>query len=332
MRCLFRRAGVAALCAAGGVLLVAARSLAQAEPGEDRLAGARSLFAEALRDEGAMRFAEALPKFQRVRDVRDTASVEYRIGTCLEGVGQPAQAYAAYREATVLGRDDAQSTDVVAAAIERLRALEKHVARLVLVLSPRAPGDTEVRIDASAVPARAMLEPIPLEPGTHVVTASAKDATPFRSEVVLPEGAQASLSIALEPRPAVEAGAPGSSASSVRTTGWIAVAGGGALAGAAAVLLLARHLDIASLGRACPGGQCPPGANAAELQSTRDRALIEGPAALVSGAVGLVAASAGAWLVLSARDTPSASPPATARLVPVVSWGGGGLALAGVFQ
>jgi uncharacterized membrane protein len=68
------------------VFLVASVAGAQtsAPPSPDSLAAARALFGEALRDENSERFGEALEKFERVRAVRDTPSIEYRIGSCYE--------------------------------------------------------------------------------------------------------------------------------------------------------------------------------------------------------------------------------------------------------
>src|ERR1700733_8556393 len=94
-----RRVAIAAMCAAVCMALQAERSAwSQGEESGD-LAAARALFAEALRDEEASRFPEALEKFRRVRAVRDTAAVEYRIGSCYEGLGRRAAAYDAFRRA-----------------------------------------------------------------------------------------------------------------------------------------------------------------------------------------------------------------------------------------
>jgi hypothetical protein len=97
-----------------------------------------------------------------------------------------------------------------------------------------------------------------------------------------------------------------SAGSSRRTFGWIAFGAGGALLTGAAVVLWMRHEDIASLNRSCPAGACPPGTNPASLESTRNRALAEGPAGVALGAGAAVAAALGTYLVVTAR-TPSAA-------------------------
>jgi len=292
----------------------------------DPLAPARALFAEALSDEQAHRFSDALQKFQRVRAVRDTAAVEYRIGTCYEGLGQPLPAFAAYREATALGQNDPDSVDIVAAAGDRLHSLGKHLARLTLVLPSPAPPDVQIRVDDALTSESSVASPVALEPGRHVVVVTAAGVAPYRSEVVLSEGAEASLPVSLAPLPSglAPGGAPGeSSAGSARSAGWISIAAGGALLATSAVLLVARHDDISTLDGTCPGGLCQPGANAPALESTRSRALVEGPTGVALGIAGVAAAGVGAVLVLTAKGTP-----VTAWLTPDAR----GVSVAGVFR
>ena len=94
-----RRRVFAAFCFASSVLVdgSGARAQTAGSTAPDPLAPARALFAQALRDQEAQRFSEALEKFQRVRAVRDTASIEYRIGACFEGLGQRPPAFVARR-------------------------------------------------------------------------------------------------------------------------------------------------------------------------------------------------------------------------------------------
>jgi len=307
---------------------------AWAQPADaDRLAAARALFSDALRDEEAGRFPDALQKFERVREVRDTAPVEYRIGTCHEGLGKPARAYAAYRDAVALGQDDANNLDVVRGALDRLDALGHRVARLTLVLPEGVPPDTEVRIDDAPVARNEMTRPVPVEPGSHVVTAVATGAPPFRSEIVLPAGAQASLTVSIgsgaTPSPIDVSHAAAGPAPNWRTAGFVLAGAGTTLVVAAVVLLVGREDDIAMLDRACPGSACPPGANAGALESTRNRALVEGPLGAVFGGVGAAMMGLGAYLVLSAR---AAQDPPAAAVGPLVAGDGWGLRVIGSFQ
>lgn len=322
---------------------------------EEELAVARVLFADALKDEEAKHFVDALDKFQRVRAVRDTPQVEYRIGSCYEGLGQPAHAYAAYSKATELGQDDAKSADVVAASVDRVHALAKHLGWLSVTLPAPLPAGVEVRLDDVAVPVTALRDPIVLEPGPHVVTATANDAAPYRSSIVLPEGAHAALTVSLEPvRGSASEGSPPMAPPSEevhtrpqeapaathdawrRTAGWIAVSGGVALLLGAGAVELARSSDISTLNKSCygPNGLCPNVLSgtqpARDLLSIENRATIEGPVAIGLGAGGLVAAAVGAYLVFSSQG----SSVQTARLciAPLVTSRAGSIGLLGVFR
>jgi hypothetical protein len=319
---------------APGLLFVVSLARAQASgpATSDSLSTARAHFAEALQDEEAARFAIALQKFERVREVRDTPSIEFRIGTCYEGLERPAPAFRAYRAATILagpGNPDPQSADVARAASERLEALGKHLAQLTLAMPNPPPAGVEVRVDDDVV-ASAGVDPIPLGAGPHVVSASAPGAAPFRAEIALAEGAQVSLTVTLEPAAMSPPAPPQRRTPSVAAGAWLAIGTSAALLTASAILLVVRHDDIATLNRSCPGGTCPPGADADDLESTRSRALVEGPVALACGVAGVAAAGVGLYWIARGRRSIAGRP--TLPIVPIAARGGGGLAFTGAFR
>jgi hypothetical protein len=88
--------------------------------------------------------------------------------------------------------------------------------------------------------------------------------------------------------------------------GAITLSAGGALLVGSAVVLIVRHGDIQSIQNACSGGVCPVGRRA-ELTSTRDRALVEGPVAIGLGIGGGVAALAGLYMLLVPNSSRSRS-------------------------
>jgi hypothetical protein len=341
-----------------GTALAAANAWAGGGEGgtEDELAAARSLFADAFRDEEAKRFADALDKFQRVRAVRDTAQVEYRIGSCYEGLHRPAAAYVAYRQATVLAQDELRSADVVGAALDRLHALAKRLGWLSLTLPAGAPQDVQVRVDDAVVPASGLREGIVLEPGLHVVTATATDTAPFRSSIVLSEGAHVALTISLAPLPATPPAAPreapreapkvepapptpeerpqphGTSA----TAGWVTLGGGLALVAGSAAAAIACGIEVSTLNTACPGGNCGVPMASQEARddlARRNRAFTEESLAIALGAAGLVAGGIGAYLVLSpSRDASSGGGTAWMRVGPLIASSTAGVAFCGAFR
>jgi hypothetical protein len=246
-------------------------------PQPDALVAGRALFADALADQDAGRLRAALDKFVRVKAVRDTSPVEYRIGACEEGLGHSVAAYDAYRSAVALGEGDAAMTEVVEAARARVTALSKHVARLTLVVPGGAGAGLAIAVDDVPVAPDALGRPIALEPGTHAVSATTGGHPAFRSDVSLPEGGEASLPVVPAPDPPapVERPAP---ASPHRTLGWVLVGAGAALLVGSGVVWLLRHQDIASLNASCPAGSCAT-SQQGSIESTHDRAIAEGPVA-----------------------------------------------------
>jgi hypothetical protein len=302
-------------CAALAASVASAQVPAPADP--DPIAAARALFAQALGYEQA----------GRVRAVRDTAAVEYRIGSCYEGLGQPAPAFRAYLAAQALGASDPLATDVSQAAADRLDALGKQVARLTLTMPSPAPPSPEVRVDDRVVETGG---PIALAPGRHVVTATAAGAIPFRSEIALTAGTQVSLTVALDPVSPPRAIEPMPERDPLAPARWLVVGGGVALVATSAVLLIVRHDDIADLNRACPGGACPSSANKQDLESTLHRAQVYGPVGVACGVAGIGLAAAGVyWIATSHRSVVAGRMPA---IVPMVGDRGVGLSLAGVLQ
>jgi hypothetical protein len=307
------------------------------DAGSDALAAGRALFAEALADQQAGRYAVALEKFERVKAIKFTAPIEYRIGACLEGMGKPAAAYSAYREAAALGEHDAAMTDVVRASRDRVDALSRHLARVSVAPPDDAPADLAVRVDDEPVTRDALAQPIALEPGTHTVLATASGRSPFRTQIVLPEGGQASLAIVLPAEAPAPAPAPAPPAPEAArhegawrgTLGWVLVGTGVALVAGTTTLLVLRHDDIASLDSSCPAGTCLPGSDPGTLTSTRNRALAEGPIAAALGAGAVVAAGLGVYFLVSSSSGRSA---AAARVSLEATPGGAGLALSGRFR
>jgi hypothetical protein len=319
--------------------LAASGALASPSPGqppsppprtEEELAAARRLFADALRDEEARRFEVALDAFRRVRDVRDTAPVEYRIGTCLEGLGRLTEAMSAYDGAVRLGEGDIAQADLVAGSRERADVLSKRVAHLSLTPSSHAPPDAEMRVDGTRRPAGDVV----LDPGSHRVEATASGAPPFQSDITLPEGGRLSLTVPLDPAPvsstlppqAGEQRAPvetGTTASSTSTWGWIAIGAGTVLVAGSITSFVLRESDIRTANRLCAGGGCEGSIDGDALSAT-NRARVEGPLGVALCAAGVVAAGLGVYLVVR---TPPGTP--AMSLAPTTWRGGMGLELRG---
>lgn len=277
------------------------------------LAAGRQLFVEGLADEEHGRFAAALDKYKRVQEIRDTVNVRYRIGASLEGLGKIARAVEAYAAAVKLGTEGGTDVDVVRAAQGRLDVLRPRLAHLsVRVPAPRA-ADAEILIDGEPAAGEALAD-VAVDPGSHVVTATAKGARPFRAQVNLAEGERTEVPVVLEPtapQAPEPVTAPPAPTGAYRTVGVVTGAAGGLLMIGGAILLALRSSAISSLNDACPDGICPA-SREQELRDTRDRAVVEGPVGVALLATGAVALGTGIVLfTIAGSDTKAAT-----RLVP----------------
>ena len=302
---------------------------ARAQAPADLNAG-RQLFTEALADEEHGRFADAVGKYKRVQLIRDTANVRYRIGSSLEHLGKVALAVDAYTAAVRLGTGSgstAAEAEVARIAQTRLDVLGPKVAHVGVHVPPLAPADTEVTLDGEPVASQALADTA-VDPGAHVVGATAKGMRPFRAQINAPEGAHVDVRIQLEPIVVEEPPPPPmpKKASPYKTIGIVTAAAGGVLVVGGVVVLVLRSSAVGKINDACPGGNCPA-ARESELQGTYDRAKLEGPLGIALLATGVVAVGAGvALFVLAGRETKT-----VARLVPAPMLHGGMLTFAKAF-
>jgi hypothetical protein len=325
-------------------LLAAAPARAQTP---DELAAARKLFAEALQDQNGRNYEVALSKYERVRQVKDTANVRYRIGTCEEALKHWRNAARAYEAAIALGKANPPEPDVVRGAHERLDVVSRKAAFLTIALKGKT-EEAKVDVDQQPLDDSELAVGVWLDPGHHVVSASAKDAVPSRTEIALPSGGRASLTVQLDPATTGTPETPTTGTLVVqpppgdkppeedpnaarKTAGWITMGAGGVLLVGAGVVYLLRHGDISTLNGACDTTthECPIDRQS-ELTSVHKRALIEGPLAAVLAVTGVGAAVVGAVLVFGAPAPQQQQPTPSARLVPLLGPRVAGAALEGV--
>ncbi len=310
------------------VLILAAwgsgRAHAQTQTPADLAAG-RQLFVEALADEEHGRFADAVTKYKRVLTVRDTPNIRYRIGASLEHMGKLVQASESYAAAVRGGNASGSSADgeVARAAQARLDALSPKIAHLTVRLDAPPPG-AEITVDGEPAAAQQGAAELAVDPGAHVVAATAPGSRPFRASVDLTEGARAEVPVVLEPLAPAAAETKVTTTHPYRTVGVVTASAGGLLLVAGVVVLTLRGGAIADLKDACPGGACPS-SQRDDLQSKHDRAQTEGPLGVALVGAGVAAAAAGVVLMLLTGSEKAT----TARLVPAPIAHGGMLTFGG---
>jgi hypothetical protein len=309
--------GIGLLLAVSGAPTSARAQGQTRAPSAEELKSARELFQDAYRDEQEKRFAPALEKFQRVAAVKESASVRYRIASVLTSLGRLREARDAFRAlAASKATLPTNEQEIADSAAERAQALDKRIPRLVVQLQDNPPPDARVTIDGAAIPATATPRPFEVDPGEHVVQASAPTAQTSETKVVLQEGSEVAVTVvlplkvakakplAVPPPPVPTTPEPDTTAGPNNTLAFVALGAGGVLLVTGIVLLAVRAGEISDLNRAC--GQICPSQNRAELESKHDEAALFGPLGVGFSVVGLVAAGAGAYLLL--RPSPGGSP------------------------
>jgi hypothetical protein len=318
MRRKWTRLAASAVVAFVASFTVEARADEPAEARGDQRARAQQLFDSALTDAEAGNFAAACPKFLASQTADPKTSTLLNLANCYERNGQTASAWGAFREAEVLAHKAARS-DWEASARTRAEALEPKLLRLSIVVaeSSRVPGLVVTRDGARLAPGEWGV-PIPMDPGEHVVTASAEGRTSWQTQVPVQEPNVEVQVPALELLPAppvappVTVAAPVSTGwSTMKTTGVLLAGIGGAALVTGGVLGLVAQGNYDDARARCTDGPrgCPTGAvadadGAYGLAAGATVVAIVGAALVAGGATLFALAPDGLRRASSARSTP----------------------------
>lgn len=283
----------------------------------DEKAVAESLYQAGLKLMAEGKNEEACPKFVESQRIDPASGTQLALAKCYDQAGKTASAWALYKDITFAFKKAGNAAGEQAAN-DKVAQLEKKLSRLQINASGEAPG-LVIRRDGQEVGQAVLGTPIALDPGPHVIEATAPGYQVWQTTVTLgKESDSQSVSIpalTLAPR----------KTSSLRTAGYIV--GGVGLAGVVVGGIFGGLAASAkgSLADECPGKVCPPGQPTSDLAGARSKALVStlgvalGGAALATGLV-LVIVSGQGDAKADARPTPSAS------FTPVFGPQGGGLA------
>jgi hypothetical protein len=324
------RAPRGALFLVGAALLVA--SPARADAGD--AAAAEALFKTARDLVDAGDFAAGCPKFEASLALNASASTMLNIAKCHEHEGKIATAWSDYSRALVLSHETKgadRKKKLEALANKGIAALAPRLPKLQISLSARPAGVTVSR-DGSELPAGALGDALPADPGPHEVRVSAPGYRAVVRTVTLEEGKTAAVDITLEAAPATP-DATDKASPGVPTWAWVSGGVGVALAGASVYFLVDDLAAISALRSGCQtsdrGTYC--GTYRYDLDNARknrDFGLFVGLGA--AGVVGLGAAIVGIVRAPSAKKPAS---PATAGITaaPWIGAGNAGATLTGSF-
>jgi hypothetical protein len=323
-------------------LALAGTSAARAQS-RDPAAG-EALFQEGRRLMKSGDFAAACPKLEESLRLDPAVGTLVNLASCEEQVGRTATAWQHWRAAAdqIPAGDKRRAT-----AVSRAAALEKLLARLTIALGPGVSPEAEVKRDGVRLGAASLGLPLPVDPGKHLVVVAAPGREPreyqlslkARESQTLTVEAGAEIKVARAPVPEASPERWGESSQDRATTlagkpvaatpsrgssalGWTLVTGGVVALGVAGTtgwmaLKARKDADSACAGS---GGLCRQDARDA-LDRDKKFSLVTD----IAAGVGLVAASAGLYLLL--RSPPGAE--TTAQVMPLP--GGGAVALSGRF-
>jgi hypothetical protein len=281
---------------------------------------ARERFREGLALEAGGNCAKALELFRAVAEVKSTPQVRLHIATCEEKTGDYMKALGSYRLAQI----DAQAAklkDVAKLAADAIATLEPKIPALTI---ERGEGATvaSISLDQRVLGATEVGTKVPVNPGPHVIEATASGKRPFRTEVVLGDGEKKAIEVSLAPEtastsdpgplpdPTVEPTAtpPPTSGSPMRTAGFVVGAIGLAGLVLGGAFIGVRQGTLSELESKCGADHksCPPDANSIVARGELESNLVNG--GLIGGGVAL---AVGVILIVVA---PKSAPAAAARL------------------
>jgi hypothetical protein len=288
---------------------------ASAYAGDDK-AVAESLYQAGIKlmDEG--KFDQACPKFVESQRLDAASGTQIALAKCFDKAGKTASAWALYRDVAFAFKKAGNAAGEKAAT-DKADQLEKKLSRLQINAAGDAPG-LVIRRDNEEVGKAVLGTPIAVDPGPHVIEATAPGYQVWQTTVTIgQENDTQSVNI-----PALTV-AP-KKASSLRTVSY--VVGGVGLAG---LVVGGIFGGLAASGKSklkdeCPNNLCPTGAAVDDLAATRSKATISTIGIAVGGAA--LATGVVLFIVSGGKSEPKdeAKPEPKAAFVPVFGPQGGG--------
>jgi len=285
--------------------LVAVCALPGVAHAEDK-AGAAALFAEAGKLVDAGQPARACPKYEESLRLFESVNTRYFLADCYERIGRTASAWALYLEVAAKASDDPAKEGK---ARERAASVAPKVSHLTVAADTKQTAGLEVKRDGAPLGPGQWGTAMPVDPGPHVVEATAPGKKPWSAEIqVAPNGAKARLVVpALEAAPesaasatpvAAPEGAPQADASTgngQRTLGLVVGGTGVAAMGVGVVLAFMAKSKYDDAAPYCNGDRCVQ-----EGVDLRDSAVSRATVATVVFGVGLAATVGGGLLWFTA--------------------------------
>jgi hypothetical protein len=169
-----------------------------------------------------------------------------------------------------------------------------------------------VTLDGAKLALGALGVPMPVDPGPHVIDATAPGRDAFHVEVTLRDSESKTVRIAMAPGdPSAPPGAAHDTATdtgsgaSRRTWGGVALAVSGALAVGSVAFLVLHDSAVSDVESECPNARCPASSQSTVTTHQSD-ARTDETLSVVFAATAVVGTAVGLYLVLGAPSSPTA--------------------------
>jgi hypothetical protein len=263
----------------------------------------------------AGRWEEAEKRFRRVVAIRAAPPALFTLGQAEEHTGELATAERTY-DAALVGARAAGNTEVVEACRRALAVLGPRIPRVVVRLAGPAPGASVTIDGASVAPDQATK----LDPGAHVVAASAPGRKPFETRAMVAPGQSLEVTLQLEALPA-PAPAPAPTQADVPTSpgearpglplGPLVLGGAGLVTSIVGIVVrITGQSSYDSANARCSPAGCPQQSTVDAGNGARTQMLI---GTIVAGVGVAAVAGAGAWWLSVSMSQGSPGATVTAR-------------------
>jgi len=299
------------------VVVLACATTAHADsPAEESFQEGRRLFAAGQIDEACTRFTESY-------DMVASSGTLLNLALCHQTQGKTATAWSEYRAAARLARNQGRE-DRAVVADESAQALEAKLARITITAVESVAG-LHVATELGPLGEGGLKVDVPIDPGTHKVTATAPGYLSWTATLKVEEAQQLTVQIPkLVPEPVLPAFAPLTDAHSAEgrgsSVGLYLGAGGIVALGAGVVLWSVAYSKLQSAKDACTQG-CSKADRESRVSDIQTLKGVAVGAWIVGGAL----VASGAYLVLRKGKDTNKTP--TVALAPSL----GGVLIRGAF-
>lgn len=273
---------------------------AVAAPSAADKATAQTLFDDGMKLVAKKQYEAACKKLEESDRLDPAMGTKYRLAECYENLGRTASAWVLFREVADEAKATAQA-DREKRARERAAKLAPKLSHLTINVTPSK--GLEVKRDGAVIGEGQFGAAVAVDPGQHVVEASAPGKKPFTRTIDVGPTSDETITIpALEDQPvAVEAPKPadeGPKGEWQKPAAFVAGGVGVVAIGVSTALVLSARSLMSDSEAHCVANACDP--TGIDL---RDRAVARGNVATAFFVVGAVAIAGGAVLYLTAPSS-----------------------------